>query len=274
MSHERPQRHESRSKPSVFGDGLPERLRSTSFALLGITAAAGLGLIGLVLHQGWPIAPNLPIPGIPPKHEAVQERTVVAEAVGPEGAGGQPSAAEPDRSPAGVEPGPAPRAHSRLAAADRVAAQPPAVPDRDSDPAPPPAAEQPSDGSPPASQPAGSPPVETPSPSSQSNPAPIDSSPPVAASVDESEDDDQGDDDDRRDQGDDDVVRDRGQARPKSPRKQKTPPLPAESGEETPVQLPTVPQGDSDEDELDEDEDEIDDQQDYGRGRGHWRRGR
>ncbi|HXV04613.1 MAG TPA: hypothetical protein VFP23_01760, partial [Solirubrobacterales bacterium] len=43
------------SRPSLLGDGLLERARSTSFAMLGLTAAVGLGLVALALNQSWPL---------------------------------------------------------------------------------------------------------------------------------------------------------------------------------------------------------------------------
>ncbi|HEX8689347.1 MAG TPA: hypothetical protein VF729_03800, partial [Solirubrobacterales bacterium] len=41
--------------PSLLGEGLPERLRSTSIALLGIVAAVGLGIVGFALQLGFPL---------------------------------------------------------------------------------------------------------------------------------------------------------------------------------------------------------------------------
>lgn len=62
------------SRPSLLGDGLLERARSTSFAMLGLTAAVGLGLVALALNQSWPLLPGGPIPGAAVEsalHEAV-----------------------------------------------------------------------------------------------------------------------------------------------------------------------------------------------------------
>jgi hypothetical protein len=64
--------------PSVLGDGLPERLRSTLVALLGVTAAAGLGIVALALQQGFPLVGSGPLPDPPPRREALDDR-VVAE---------------------------------------------------------------------------------------------------------------------------------------------------------------------------------------------------
>ena len=64
-------------KPSLAGTGLLERMRSTAFALLGITAAMGLGLVALASQQGWPYLPALPIPAAPAEHGAVHDARVV-----------------------------------------------------------------------------------------------------------------------------------------------------------------------------------------------------
>jgi hypothetical protein len=64
--------------PSVLGDGLLERARSTGFALLGLTAAVCLGLVAFISHQGWPDILGGPIPRPPAEHQAVHERTIAA----------------------------------------------------------------------------------------------------------------------------------------------------------------------------------------------------
>src|SRR6476469_7116489 len=50
------------ARPSFAGRGLFERVRSTAFALLGLTAAMALGLVALMVHQSWPEFPVVPIP--------------------------------------------------------------------------------------------------------------------------------------------------------------------------------------------------------------------
>ena len=70
-----------KAKPSLAGNGLLERMRSTTFALLGITAAMGLGLVALVSQQGWPYLPALPIPAAPAEHGAVHDARVVTPAL-------------------------------------------------------------------------------------------------------------------------------------------------------------------------------------------------
>lgn len=65
--------------PSLLGDGMPERLRSTSIALLGIVAAVGLGTVALALQLGLPSVVSGPLPQPPPQRHAVAERVPVEE---------------------------------------------------------------------------------------------------------------------------------------------------------------------------------------------------
>ncbi|MGB7588564.1 MAG: hypothetical protein WBM00_07635 [Solirubrobacterales bacterium] len=53
------------TRPSFLGNGLLERARSTSLALLGIVVAMGLGLMAVLANQGWPLLPGSPIPSSP-----------------------------------------------------------------------------------------------------------------------------------------------------------------------------------------------------------------
>jgi len=64
----------------VLGDGLLERTRSTSLALLGLTAAIGLAMVALALNQDWPLIAGAPIPGLEREHHAVGDATVAATA--------------------------------------------------------------------------------------------------------------------------------------------------------------------------------------------------
>jgi hypothetical protein len=66
------------SKPSVAGDSLMERMRSTTFALLGLTTAVGLGLVAFISYQGWSGVLTSPIPGLPVERQAVHDGTVAA----------------------------------------------------------------------------------------------------------------------------------------------------------------------------------------------------
>src|SRR5882672_1136378 len=64
----------------VFGGGLFERTRNMSLAVLGFTAALGLGLIAFASLQGWPLVPGSPIPGFGANHQAIGDAAVVAPA--------------------------------------------------------------------------------------------------------------------------------------------------------------------------------------------------
>jgi hypothetical protein len=88
--------------PSIAGTGLSERMRSTTFALLGLAAAAGLGLVAIFAQPGWPLLSPAPPPTIPaqgpvanavalghgPKHTAIARRTSATAAGGGVGASG------------------------------------------------------------------------------------------------------------------------------------------------------------------------------------------
>jgi len=65
---------------SVFGDGLLERARSTSFALLGGIAAIGLAIVAFALQLGWPIGADRPLPSAPQKRQAVGAGVAVGAA--------------------------------------------------------------------------------------------------------------------------------------------------------------------------------------------------
>ena len=65
-------------RPSILGNGLLERMRSTSLALLGFTAAVGLAMMALALNQDWPLVESGPIPGVVGKREAVGASIVAA----------------------------------------------------------------------------------------------------------------------------------------------------------------------------------------------------
>lgn len=63
---------------SVAGQGLPERMRSTAFAFLGLTAAAGLALVAFFAQLGFPLLSPAPMPSDPSRANAVAEAEVVA----------------------------------------------------------------------------------------------------------------------------------------------------------------------------------------------------
>jgi hypothetical protein len=56
---------------SFAGDGLPERMRSTAFAFLGLTAAAGLALVAIFAQLSFPLLSPAPLPSGPTEGSAV-----------------------------------------------------------------------------------------------------------------------------------------------------------------------------------------------------------
>lgn len=79
------------TRPSFAGRGLIERMRTTAFALLGVTTAMALGVVALVSHQGWPYLPVGPIP----RYQAEHGRLDNAIALTPAAVGLGISAGEP-----------------------------------------------------------------------------------------------------------------------------------------------------------------------------------
>src|SRR4051812_15878922 len=59
--------------PSFAGEGLPERMRSISFALLGLTAAAGLALVAIFAQPGSTLLAPAPLPDQPSADQSVAE---------------------------------------------------------------------------------------------------------------------------------------------------------------------------------------------------------
>jgi hypothetical protein len=80
VHYKRGQRRLQATRPSLLGNGILERARSTSLGLLGLTAAVGLAIVALALNQGWPLVAGGPIPVIGAEHQAVGGATVVAAA--------------------------------------------------------------------------------------------------------------------------------------------------------------------------------------------------
>ncbi len=75
------------TRPSFAGTGLLERMRSTTFALLGITAALGLGLVAIVSQQGWPLLPAAPLPGLSVEQSEIHEAIEAPPGIGSPAAG-------------------------------------------------------------------------------------------------------------------------------------------------------------------------------------------
>jgi hypothetical protein len=174
-------------KCSFAGTSLVERMRSTTFALLGVTAAIGLGLVAILSQQGWPLLPAVPLPGAAVGQEEVGDATTVAT----------PSASPPLTQPQPrLRPGadgpvtnppaaPGERADSHLSGSHQlVAASPPPANPPQSTPAGQEASPQPSP-QPPSEAPAAAPvpaaaPAAVPAPAAAA-PAAVSSPEPAAA---------------------------------------------------------------------------------------------
>jgi hypothetical protein len=148
------------ARPAILGNGILERARAMSLGLLGLTAAVGLAIVALAANQGWPLVAGSSIPRIPPAHQGVGRATVVvtAEATGAEAASsggtarktGDVASSESDRSPTGASPiaAPEPAEPSGLVVAPSAPSKPVGSPSHGgSQPSPPPAAENPKQGS-------------------------------------------------------------------------------------------------------------------------------
>jgi hypothetical protein len=188
---------------SLAGDGLLERMRSTTFALLGITAAMALGLVAIAAQQVWPELPFSPLPGPAAKHGEIHNALVVAQPGGNKIGSAQPAG----RSGAAAVAGPGDgagtdKSGSRLSESRQlevpVAGEEPAVESPAGHEAP-----APSDA---AQPPAGGPPTATPTltPTPTAGPAPTPSAPTVSSpstskpvAVSTTKDLDQGKDDDK-----------------------------------------------------------------------------
>ncbi|HYG96783.1 MAG TPA: hypothetical protein VD741_06700, partial [Solirubrobacterales bacterium] len=174
--------------PSFAGQGLPERLRSTAFAFLGLTAAAGLALVATFAQLGFPVLSPEPMPSGPAKPSAVAGAVAIEPA---------PRAA-PVRRQRGSALQPRPRSEaSRGGSAQPVSrpAAPAAVETPATTPSPDPApaaggvnagrteAPVPQPTQTPSSAPDPSPPapVPLPEPAAEPVPAPVVSPPPEAA---------------------------------------------------------------------------------------------
>lgn len=175
--------------PSIFGEGLLDRARSISFALLGASAAVGFAMIAIVLQVDWPLVAGSPVPPVPARQEAIGNATAVRAAATPRLAGtgvaqrrdAGPSAGHPIRAAAAKPAAPAPAVTTQLV----VAPTPPTKSGHGGSPgdsggsdgvaAPPSTTPTPAPATP-------NPPAESPAPQ-PSTPAPVETPPPVAANV-------------------------------------------------------------------------------------------
>jgi hypothetical protein len=106
-------RLKSLRRPSFAGNGLPERMRSTAFAFLGLTAALGLALVATFAQLSFPVLSPAPAPSGPLGRSSVAEAVAVDRTPGlsvPAGgrpgsragaAGGRGDRGTPDDSDAG-----------------------------------------------------------------------------------------------------------------------------------------------------------------------------
>jgi hypothetical protein len=96
----------SRFSPGrILGDSLLVRARTTSFAVLGASAAIGIAVLAIALQEEWPLVPGSPPPRPVAGHTALGEATAVSAAKAPTGAaggGGEPGG-NSGRSPRGVQ---------------------------------------------------------------------------------------------------------------------------------------------------------------------------
>jgi hypothetical protein len=175
------------TRSTVLGGGLLERARSTTLALLGVTAAVGLGTVALALNQSWPLLAGSPIPGIPSGDVALEDATVVSRAPR-NGRGGEAGSADRpregerrggegsgrDRGATGAAPGPRGSSQIVVAASTPVDSETGGGPDR-------PAAKKPK----PAPAPAAKPEAAAPAPAPAAAAQPAVSPPPAAEPAEE-----------------------------------------------------------------------------------------
>lgn len=102
-------RRSSKPNRSAFrfgfgGDGLLDRIRAVSFAMLGFTAAASLALVAFVASQGWPEVGSL-LPGPAVQRQAVGANSIVAAPALDRGPFAAAAAAPLSRSQGGAREG-------------------------------------------------------------------------------------------------------------------------------------------------------------------------
>lgn len=71
------------ARPRLAGADLGARMRSTAFALLGLTTAACLVVVALLVHQGVSLLPSLPLPGLGSGNESVGVAKPVGDSPSP-----------------------------------------------------------------------------------------------------------------------------------------------------------------------------------------------
>jgi outer membrane biosynthesis protein TonB len=170
------------TRPSVLGDGVPERLRSTLVALLGITGAAGLAMVALVLQQGFPLVSSGPVRVPRVERERLDERVAAKQAAAKPQRDATPArVVDTARSPVPLDPGGIAATDSppSEAAPVLVTGSPPTEdeePARKRSPAKSPPSPQPAVQAPPASpveEPTATPSSEPPAPAPEPEPEPV-----------------------------------------------------------------------------------------------------
>lgn len=168
---------------TLAGQGMTERIRSTGFALLGLTAAASLALVVVFAQPGFPLLDPAPLPNGPSADESVAgaEKAAPALASRPSVVAGAPAPSALARRNAGGSSGPGSRTEHAGApeGIGKVHAQSPVTSVSAPGPSPETGGEEPS-GSGPATTPTAVPapsPIPTATPAPESTPAPTSSSP-------------------------------------------------------------------------------------------------
>jgi hypothetical protein len=137
-------------RPSLAGNGLPERMRSTVVAFLGLTAAAGLALVAIFAQLGFPLLSPAPLPSGPSGPSSVSGAVKVeqgsatiglAQAQGavavPRAAGGQGGSSDARREDRGADaPGSATPVSDSPSSSSPGASDPVVTPTPDPAPAP------------------------------------------------------------------------------------------------------------------------------------------
>jgi hypothetical protein len=177
--------HRLRGTPrdlSFAGHGILERVRSTTFALLGGTALFGLVLVALLSQAGLQYLPPLPIPAAPSGEQAIGDASVAApsgNSIAPNVSAARAPRALPGGTAGGAGPGGGSQGGSRVAGSHQVAAAPGS------------AANQPTGQGAPQPQPAGATPPAplatvpspAPAPAAGTPTIPVASSPPRASTA-------------------------------------------------------------------------------------------
>lgn len=177
------------SSDALLGDTLLVRLRSVTVGLLGLVTAVGLGLVVLLMQQGWPSVLGGPLPPAPPRF--VHNEAISQPPAGDRGPARAPARALVDSRRARPS---APRRLVVDSAAVGVAPRSPSPPGPESHgPTPKPGGSHPSpQPQAPAPQPtaAPAPPAAAPEPEPAQEPAPESSPEPVAAAAPDDDSDD------------------------------------------------------------------------------------